>query len=201
MKRSMKILGGGFFLLLAALISAFLFFPWEASGRLGGILLQKQLAPQGVVLAWQDLESPGAGAFRIFSPRMELPMAELSLAECTLALGWGESLRRVAGVLDLSFGAGDLQVFGKNLSWTGGSARMVYKSGILNIQSFRSSGEFRAQGDLVFSFETRRILTAAMTIRIPPEKDELFAPLQGFLPLRKGSEPGQWFLERKEDTP
>ncbi len=201
MKKGMKFLGGAGFLLAVALLSLVLFFPWEAAGRFGGILLQKQLAPQGVVLTWQDLESPGAGTFRIFSPRMDLPMAELSLAECTLALGWGESLRRFAGVLDLSFGPGELRVFGKSLGWSGGSARVVYKKGILHIRSFRSSGEFRAQGDLSISLKTRRIATAEVAFRVPPEKDDLFIPLQGFLPLRKGAEPGQWFLEREEGTP
>jgi hypothetical protein len=201
MKKGLKFLGGVSFFLCVALLSLALFFPWEAAGRFGGILLQKQLAPQGVLLAWQDLESPGAGVFRLFSPRMDLPMADLSLAECTLALGWGESLRRFAGVLDLSFGAGELRVFGKSLSWSGGSARIVYKKGVLHIQSFRSSGEFRGQGDLSISLKTRRIATAAVAFRIPPEKDDLVMPLQGFLPLRKGTEAGQWFLEREEGAP
>ena len=201
MKRGIKFLGGVGFLLCVTLLSLALFFPWEAAGRFGGILLQKQLAPRGMVLAWQDLESPGAGEFRIFSPRMDLPMAELSLAECTLALGWGESLRRFAGVLDLSFGPGELRVFGKSLGWSGGSARVLYKKGVLHIQSFRSSGEFRAQGDLSISLKTRRIAAAGVAFRIPPEKEDLFMPLQGFLPLRKGAEPGQWFLEREEGAP
>ena len=200
MKRGMKILGGLGAFLLAICAGFLLFFPWDASGRLGGVLLQKQLAPRGIILSWREIESPGAGAFRILSPEMGLPMARIALEECSTAFQWGESLRRFAGVLDFSFRKGELQVFGKSLSWSGGSARVIYKNGIIFVQSFRSSGEFLAQGECSFSLRTRRILNASMIFRVPPEKDQLFAPLQGFLPLRKGTEPGQWFLERKEGT-
>lgn len=200
MKRGMKIIGGVLALLLSVLTAFVLFFPWEASGRLGGILLQRQIASQGIALSWREIESPGAGAFRILAPAMELPMARVALGECSAALQWVESLSRFAGILDISFSKGDIQVFGKSLSWSGGSARVVYKKGVVYVQSFRSSGEFMAQGECSFSLRTRRILTASMVFRIPPEKDQLFTPLQGFLPLRKGAEPGQWFLERKEGT-
>jgi len=200
MKRGMKLCAAAFALFCLALGSFVLFFPWEASGRLGGILLRERLAPRGVSLSWRNIESSGMGNFRILDPGMALPMATLEMRECDLLPRWGESLRRFAGILDISFGPGELRVFGKSLSWSGGSGRIVCERGVVHIFSFRSAGEFRAQGDCSFSLETRRFLKASIAIRVPPEKDQLFAPLQGFLPLRKGEEPGQWFHERKEGT-
>ncbi len=178
--------------------SFLIFFPWEAAGHLGAALVQQEMTARGVTCSWENLESPGAGAYRVASLSLALPLGKVSVNDCQAKLLWGASLFQRAPVVAFDFGAGNLEAFGTELSWKKGAGKIACKNNVLTLSSFRMGGDFSAQGERAFSLDTFKFITASIPMRIPKDREKLFRSLKILLPLRQGSEAGQWFLERKE---
>ena len=178
----------------------FLFLPWDSFADYAVVRGLERAAENGIYGVVRETDTEGFFN-RVFVCRdiqLDFPVFRFVAREMSVDPAMLGTLLSRTPAASVSFGRGELTpVTRQKLEWNSGYADVSVKNGVVSLSNIEFTGKFSAHGFLDFSTESRRIMRANLTVKVPEDMDRALQMLGsgGVLPLSK-IRAGEWKVSR-----